>query len=194
MTPLVGPSSRGFRGALGLRSLAGLIGLSSATSTSPRRPRRTPPPPSPRSAGRATEFPSNPRAWLGDATARNRAIDPHPPRSARWPKKTRQLEVPAAAEENRGRADLSPTSAWSSSSRAVIRRSPSKPRSPSPCARSRGLDTGEDRSGLPGPRGDDGPAARARQAQDESGRDPLPGSGRPICSPTASPPSSRSSI
>ena len=71
--------------------------------------------------------PPNPGTWLV-TTARNRAID-RIRRDRTLAEKTRLLEVPEAVEDTDGRRRPSPTSAWSSSSPAAIRRSPPRRRS-----------------------------------------------------------------
>ena len=78
----------------------------------------------------------HPRAWL-IATGRNRAIN-RINRARVLAEKTKLLEVPEAAEDAEPDETRSPTSAWSSCSRAAIPRSPPTRRWRSRCARSAG--------------------------------------------------------
>jgi len=77
--------------------------------------------------------PANPGVWLV-TTARNRAID-RIRRDRTLAAKTRLLQVPETAEDSMDVTTF-PTSDSSSSSPAVIRRSPPTRRSLSPCGRS----------------------------------------------------------
>ena len=121
--------------------------------------------------------PSNPGTWLV-TTARNRAID-RIRRDRTLAEKTRLLEVPEAVEDDHGRDDDLPRRA----PRARLHLLPSGARhrgaGGADPAHARRPDDARDRPRLPGRRADDGPAAGARQAQDQGRRDPVPRAARP---------------
>ena len=114
--------------------------------------------------------PANPRAWLDDDRPQPRDR-PHPPRSH-----ARREDPPARrARGHGGRTgrDDDPGRA----ARARLHVLPSRARARRP-GRADAADAGRpahgrDRARVPGPRGDDGQAARPRQAQDQGGRDPV---------------------
>ena len=188
-------------GAIEVRPIVGVVaiaraGLPRRVGPRPRRADRLPRRLRPRRGGRpggvrdrrralaARRHPGNPGAWLV-TTARNRAIDrirrdrtladeDQAARGAgggggrRWTTTTfpdERLELhlhllpPGARARRAGRADA---------------------------AHARRADDGRDRARVPRPRGDDGAAARARQAQDRGGRHPVPRAARRTCCPTGS--------
>ena len=120
--------------------------------------------------------PANPGAWLV-TTARNRAID-RIRRDRTLAAKTRLLEVPEAAEDTMDDDDIPRRAA-----RARLHLLPSGARhrgaGRAHAAHARRPDHRRDRPRLPGPRADDGAAAGAGEAQDQGGRDPVPGAARP---------------
>ena len=146
---------------------------------------------SPPSAGRATACPTTRGAWLM-TTARNRAID----RIRR--DRTLAAEDPAAraaeaAEDDDGRRPTFPDERLELDLHLLPPGAGHRGAGRAHAAHARRADHRRDRPRLPRARGDDGPAAGAGQAQDQGGRDPVPGAARRTCCPTGSPPCWRSS-
>ena len=120
--------------------------------------------------------PDNPGAWL-TTTARNRAIN-RIRRDRTLAAKTRLLEVPQAVEDTVDETTFPderleliftcchPALATDAQVALTLRTLG-------------GLTTDRDRPRVPRARGDDGPAAGARQAQDQGRRDPVPRAARP---------------
>ena len=134
-----------------------------------------------------------PRRVARSTTARNRADRPDPPRPhargqdascSRCPRPWRTSRLDETDDPRRApRADLHllPPGAGD---RGAGRADP---------AHARRADHDRDRPGVPGPRADDGPAPRARQAQDQAAGHPVPRAARRTCCRSGSPPCSPSS-
>ena len=127
--------------------------------------------------------PDKSRAAGSSTTARNRAID-RIRRDRTLAAKTRLLQVPEAVEDSVDATTLSRRAP-----RAHLHLLPPGARHRSAgrahAADARRPDHRRDRARLPRARADDGPAAGAGEAQDQGGRDPVPGAARPLAARSA---------
>ena len=130
--------------------------------------------------------PTNPGTWLV-TTARNRAID-RIRRDRTLAEKTRLLEVPEAVEDTMDDETTFPDERLELIFTCCHPALDTEAQVALTLRTLGGLLDARDRPRLPGRRADDGPAPRARQAQDQGRRDPVPGAARPPAARSARPP------
>ena len=140
----------------------------------------------------ARRRPGQPRRLAGDDGPQP-GHRPHPPRPRRWPRRPACSTCREAAEDDRWTTTTFPDERLELDLHLLPSGARHRRAGGADPAHARRPDHRRDRARVPGPRGDDGPAAGAGQAQDQGGRASRSACRPTTCCPTGSPPCSPSS-